>query len=276
MPRESNGLFVVGAGSMAEAFLRGVTATSTVTPGDIYVMNRSNEERRTRLCAEYGVEAGQDASRVKTARVVIIACKPADVHAAMEPLLPYLHRHQVLVSFAAGMPMAYLREITDGAVPVIRTMPNLPVAVSAGATAVSIADDVPQAEAEYVLHLLRQLGAVVSLPESLMDAATAFSGSGPGFVCYFLEAMEAAAQKLGFDALTARELLLDTVIGTARVLQEWGLSPEELRRRVTSPGGTTHAGVTSMAEDEMPAVVERGLCAAAARSKEMGSVYAVR
>jgi len=270
----SDKLFVLGAGSMAEAFLRGVIIKKAVDPTNVYVLNRSNSERLQRLRAEYGIQISQNISDARDARVIVLAVKPMDAKSALEPLIPYLHG-QVLISFAAGIPIEWLESETRNRAAVVRTMPNLPVAVLNGATALAASKVVSASELAYVRFLLEQVGTVVDLDESLMDAATAFSGSGPGFVCYFLEAMERAAVQLGFDELTARELLLQTVVGTAKTLQDWGLSPHELRRRVTSPNGTTHAGVQIFEQGRMNDIVCEGLKKAANRSTEMGKAYSL-
>lgn len=265
-------IFVVGAGSMAEAFIRGVTETGAADPRHILVINRGRADRLQRLQDTYGVAAASwvDAER---ARLIVLAVKPADIGTAVTALKPHLQA-QTLLSFLAGVSIDTIRHYSEGRVPVIRTMPNIPVAVKAGAIAMSCADDVRESDRLDVLHLLGQIGDVVEVPESLMDAATAFSGSGPGLLCYVLEALEQAACNLGFTAETARRLLLQTVVGTARTLDEWGLSPNELRLRVTSPGGTTHAGVEVMKARDLAGAVDEALRAAAARSAEMGKAYA--
>ncbi|MCL6454308.1 MAG: pyrroline-5-carboxylate reductase [Alicyclobacillus sp.] len=267
----AHSLFLLGAGSMAEAFIRGLVSREAVPASDILVMNRSNRDRLSQLQAEYGVRPGRPEDAAQ-ARVVVLAAKPADAQAAITQVLPYLDG-QVLLSFAAGVPIRWLEDATDGRAKVVRTMPNLPMAVLAGATAMSASPVVTADDLAYVRFLLEQTGIVVELEEHLMDAATAFSGSGPGFVSYFLEAMEDAAVRLGIDASTARKLLLQTVVGTARVLEEWGLSPHELRRRVTSPNGTTHAGMQVFTAHQLAATVDDALQAAARRATEMGQMY---
>lgn len=270
---EWNGsIFVIGAGSMAEAFIRGVTENKAVAADRIQVVNRSRAARKQLLTDLYGVQPVDDYQGARTAQLVVVAVKPADVAGALEQLAPYLHGQPVL-SFAAGVTMDFMSNAILHKSPVIRTMPNIPVAVLSGATAVTFSDEVMEKDRELVRFLLEQVGKVVEMPESLMDAATAFSGSGPGFVAYFLEAMENAAVSLGFEPEMARALLLQTVIGTAKTLGEWGLSPRELRERVTSPGGTTHAGVTEMQAGNLEGVVQTALQAAKNRSEEMGKQY---
>lgn len=264
-------IFVIGAGAMAEAFVKGLTSRKAIHAQRLMVVNRSQSDRLTNLCQSYGVQAASW-EQVENARLVVVAVKPANVGEVLERIRPMLHGQPVL-SFAAGVSIEWMSSVIGGASPVIRTMPNIPVAVLEGATAVSFGPGTSWTDKELVRYLLGQLGEVVEISESLMHSATAFSGSGPGFVCYFLEAMEDAAVRLGFEPETARELLLQTVVGTARTLREWGLSPHELRRRVTSPGGTTHAGVTVMEESHLRGIVDKALGAAADRSAEMGDSY---
>ena len=266
-------IFVIGAGAMAEAFIRGMTERKVLNPEKIHVVNRSRAERTELLSALYGVTIETSFEPAAETDLVVVAVKPADVATALAAVQPFLHGQPVL-SVAAGVTLNYLSEQISGCSPVVRTMPNIPVAVLAGSTAVSFSDGLSEEQRQGIVFLLGQLGEVVEIPEEMMDAATALSGSGPGFVSYFLEAMENAAVSLGFSPEMARKLLLQTVVGTAKTLGEWGLSPAELRQRVTSPGGTTHAGVSVMNEKDLGSTVLEALRAAAARSAEMGQQYA--
>lgn len=257
---------------MAEALIRGITEERAVTPGHVRVINRSGGNRLEELRDMYGISPAGSMAEAADADLVVLSVKPTDMATALDQVRPYLHG-QLLMSVAAGVPRAWMLEQVGGRAQVIRAMPNLPVAVLAGATAVTFGPDIADTERLHVLYLLEQLGEVVELPEEQMDAATAFSGSGPGFVCYFLEAMENAAVELGIPAEMARALLLQTVVGTAKTLEHWKLTPAELRRRVTSPGGTTHAGVAAMQTGDLNGVVAQAIRAAAQRSEEMGKQY---
>ncbi len=265
-------LFVLGAGAMAEAFIRGLVRRQAIESSQIRVKNRSRRDVLDQLQNEYGITPAESLAEVADAAVVVLAVKPADTVLALEQLRPYLNG-QLLLSFAAGIPIALLDQASGGKAAVVRTMPNLPVAVESGVTAVAFHAKVSSHQRLLARFLLEQVGAVVEMDEAMMDATTAFSGSGPGFVCYFLEAMEEAAEQLGFDEATARALLLHTVAGTARVLLDWKLSPEVLRRRVTSVGGTTHAGVQVFEQSGLKQAVSEALSAAASRSAEMGRIY---
>lgn len=272
MERFRDNIFVIGAGSMAEAFIRGVTERGVVAGEQIRVINRTRGERLEHLQSTYGVIPAESFEEISLCRFVLMSAKPFDSASALQAARPYLSG-QPVISFAAGVTLDWLSEEVHLKSPVIRTMPNIPVAVLAGTTAVSFGEDVLQPDRDAVLFLLKQVGDVVEVPETMMDAVTAVSGSGPGFVCYFLEAMEDAAVRLGFTPELARRLILHTVAGTAKTLSEWGLSPSEMRTRVTSPNGTTQAGITAMAEGELPKAVSDALFAAAARSADLGQNF---
>lgn len=265
-------IFVLGAGSMAESFIRGVVHDPSIDAHEIFVINRHRPERLVELSHDYGITPASGMADAKAADMIVLSVKPYDVRESLLQLAPFLNG-QTLISFAAGIHIAFMEELTEGRAKVIRTMPNVPVAVLEGAIALAANAHVEESRIADAKRLLSKLGTVVELDETLMDAATAFSGSGPGFVSYFLESMENAAVELGFSTEMARALLIQTVVGTAKVLEEWGLSPEELRRRVTSPNGTTHAGLSVLSEHRLPQLIRDALTRAAERSREMGNQY---
>jgi len=261
-------IFVIGAGSMAEALIRGVVEGGVVPPQQIVVQNRSRRDRILHLCETYGVRAAAGWSDVAHARWLVVATKPADAASALQSARPFV-TDQVILSFAAGITLAQLSDWAGGLCSVVRTMPNIPVSVGAGMTAVCFADGVQPADRDSVGRLLEQLGSVAKIDESLMDAATALSGSGPGLICFFLEGFEQAAVQLGFTPDLARTFLLQTLKGTAQTLDEWGLTPAELREKVTSPGGTTFAGLEVLHQGGVAEVLTNALAAAARRSVEL-------
>lgn len=265
-------IFLLGAGSMAESFIKGVSHHPEVDSQEIVVINRHHPERLKSLAKTYGVTPAVSMADAAAAEVIILSVKPYTAREALLNLSPYLNG-QTLISFVAGIPIAFMEKITEQRAQIIRTMPNVPVAVLEGAIAIAYGHHVEESRVQYAKQLLSQLGIVVELEEQMMDAATAFSGSGPGFVSYFLEAMEQAAVQLGFSAEMARELLIQTVVGTAKVLEEWRLSPAELRQRVTSPNGTTHAGLTVLEDRKTRDAIAAALVQAASRSREMGDEY---
>lgn len=268
---EKEQIFIIGAGSMAEAFIRGVTRGHAVPANQIWVKNRRSEESIQRLVEIYGIHRASSFASAQDCDMVVLAVKPNDVPIALNQMAPFLNGQPIL-SFAAGVSITQLETYAKYRSPAVRTMPNLPVSVSAGSTAVSFSDQVNTEKQEWILSLLRHLGHVAEIPEHMMDAVTAFSGSGPGFICYFLEAMEEAAATLGFQPQKAREMLLQTLVGTVRTLQEWGLSPKDLRNRVTSPGGTTFAGTQVLDEAKVKDAIVEAIEAARQRSVALGSL----
>lgn len=262
-------MFIVGAGSMAEAFIRGVTKAGVARPRDIHVINRNNTERLTHVVSEYQVQPAASWGEAAEADVLVLAVKPADAADALRSLAPYVDC-QLLISFAAGVTLPVLGQAvqTDR---VIRAMPNLPVSVQRGVTAVTFGAGIGNDEQQMVVHLLDALGDVVVIPETMMDAATAVSGSGPGFLCYFLEAVQQAAVELGLPPDVARRMILGTMAGTSMMLTQWNVSPEELRHRVTSPNGTTEAGIERMNSGDVRSEISRAIIAAANRAAEIGA-----
>lgn len=266
-------IFMLGAGAMTESFIKGVCQHPEIAPSDIHVMNRNNRARLQLLHELYGVSPAESMRVAGESEVIILSVKPYDVRDALSAVAPYLHG-QTVISFAAGISISFMERLTHGNARIIRTMPNLPVAVLEGAIALAASERVEPDALSHARLLLAQLGTVVELPESMMDAATAFSGSGPGFVSYFLEAMEEAAVEMGFPAPLARSLLIQTMVGTAQILEDWRLSPSELRTRVTSPHGTTHAGLMELEKAGVKNAIVTALFAAERRSCEMGQEYA--
>jgi pyrroline-5-carboxylate reductase len=264
--------FVLGAGAMAEAFIRGVTKAGVIDPRDIAIINRGNADRLRRLVDRYGVRAASGYADAAHADQVMVAVKPTDVREAMSQLAPHLNV-PLLVSFVAGVSIECLQQYAGDRARIVRTMPNLAVAVGEGVTAVAYGPGVTEEERAYVVRMLQSLGQTVELPEHLLDAATALSGSGPGFLCYVLEAMVDAAKELGIPANLAEEMVVQTMAGTARTLMARHLPPAELRRLVTSPNGTTHAGISAMQQLGLPLAVKGGILRAAARSREMGEQF---
>jgi len=176
---------MLGAGAMAEAFIKGITEKRVVEPRCIRVLNRRQADRLAALADLYGVTPATSIADAAGADVIVLSVKPYDVAEALQALSPYLHG-QTLISFAAGIPLAFLEKVTEGRAQVIRTMPNVPVAVLQGAIAMAYGPSVTADKVEHAKHLLTQIGIVVELDASLMYAATAVSGSGQGLVRNFM------------------------------------------------------------------------------------------
>ncbi|MGD9780804.1 MAG: pyrroline-5-carboxylate reductase [Kiritimatiellia bacterium] len=257
----------LGGGNMAEAIIAGLLGGGVSMEQNV-VASDPSEARRATLSDKYGMATTADnAEAVRGADVVVLAVKPQQAAEALASAKGALSEKQVLVSICAGLPTAAL----EAQVParVARAMPNLPALVRRGVTAIcggarATAEDMALTE-----KLFAAVGAVVRLPESKMNETTALSGSGPGYVFAFMEALEAAGIAMGIEAATARKMAVETVRGAAELAAETGEGPAELRRRVSSKGGTTLAGLAAMEENGFSAAVAAGMEAARNRAAEL-------
>src|SRR5690606_18588479 len=227
---------------------------------------------REALVADFGVQAFPDAaSAVEGAGLWLLAVKPQVMRGVCEPLAPVAARSRPLVvSIAAGIPVDRLREWLGDGTAVVRCMPNTPALLGAGVTGLYAGPGVDAARRADAEAVLAAAGATVWIDEEpLMDAVTAVSGSGPAYVFLLAEAMQAAAGAEGLDPDQARTLVVHTLLGAARMLAETGEPASELRRRVTSPGGTTQAAIERFQADGFEALVARAIHAARVRGAEL-------
>lgn len=240
---------VIGAGNMGSAFIRGWLKADPTMVSRIIVSD-ALASAAERLSRETGVSlAGTNAELVEQADLVLLAVKPADVEDALSEAIPRFSDAKVLVSCVAGRTIASLEVLFSAAVPVFRLMPNVAVEVCAGTISFASGSHADPDTEEEVKQIFGLLGHVISLPEKLFAAATAIGGSGPGFLALLADAFVDAGIMAGLSAAVARELTYSMMSGTAKLLLEAGLSPSELRHKVTSPAGTTAAGLAQLERD---------------------------
>lgn len=201
------------------------------------------------------------------ATTTILAVKPGTIASVAPTLAPGSR----VISIAAGVPTARLRELLPHARAIVRVMPNLPLAVRHGVTLVATSPHSDSVLVEEAVALFGRLGAAYRLDESLLDAGTALSGSGPAFVLLIVEALQEGAIALGIPAGLALELALNTIAGTVALAQARGTEPRSLRLSVTSPGGTTAAGVRALEDAKVRGAIAEALARTAARARELGS-----
>lgn len=257
----------LGGGNMAEAIIGGLLAGGISMEKHLVAADLS-EERRVLLEGKYGIETTADnAAAVRGADVVVLAVKPQQVAEVLAALKETFTGKQLLVSICAGLPTSAL----EAQVParVARVMPNLPALVRRGVSAVCGGARSTAADVDLVAELFAAVGAVVRLPEKQMNEVTALSGSGPGYVFAFIEAMEDAAVLMGIEPATARKMAIETVRGAAELAAQTNEDPAELRRRVSSKGGTTLAGLAAMAAGGFSDSVAAGMKAARDRAAEL-------
>lgn len=260
-------LAFIGAGNMAGAIVEGILRSGAAAAGDI-VMADVSEARRAEVAAKYGVgTAADNAEAVQGAETVVLAVKPQQLDVAVGEASGAFDGTQLVVSICAGVTTRRLEAMVPGRV--VRVMPNLPALAGAGVAAVCGGARATAADVDAVCGLLAGTGTVVRAEESQMDAVTGLSGSGPGYVFAFIEALEAAGIAQGFAPDTARMMAVGTVLGAAKLAAGSDVPPAEWRRRVSSPGGTTLAGLAAMEKGGFAAAVDAAVRAATARSAEL-------
>lgn len=268
---------MLGAGSMGRAILSGLTAPGVTVSGGIRVTNRS-ASRAAELAGvpgitAYATESIPDANRlaVDGASLVIVAVKPAMVPDLLREIAPALTPGAIVVSVAAGVTAATFESLLPSAVAVVRSMPNTPAVVRKAVTGISPGTRTQPDDLALVRALFETVGDVVEVPESQLDALSTISGSGPAYVFCLVEALTAAALEKGFTPAQARTLVHGTFLGAADLLVASGEDPAELRRRVTSPNGTTERAIEVLAAADLPALFIRASDAALARARELAS-----
>jgi len=259
---------ILGGGKMGEALLSGLLRSGR-SPDEIMVTAR-REERAAELAERYGVQTALDNQEaVAWTKVLVLAVKPQDMEALLEQIAGAVTEEHVIVSVAAGIRCALIERMTPGDVPVVRVMSNVPVHVDEAMSAISPgahADDKDLAIAE---ELLGSVGKVIRLPEKHQDAVTATSGSGPAYFALLAEAMIDACILLGLSRDVATELIVQTMIGSAKMLRDMNSHPVELREMVTSPGGTTIAAIRELENAGVRAAFLNAIEAARQRSVEL-------
>jgi pyrroline-5-carboxylate reductase len=258
----------IGAGNMAASLIGGMRAQGV--EADLIRASDPGAETRERVALEHGIKVVADnAEAIEGADVVLLAVKPQMMKAVCEALKPALKPHQLIVSIAAGITCASMRAWL-GEQPLVRCMPNTPALLRQGVSGLYATAEVTQAQREQAETLLSAVGIALWVEqEAHIDAVTAVSGSGPAYFFLLIEAMTAAGVKLGLPAEVASKLTLQTALGAALVATGSDVDAAELRRRVTSPAGTTEAAIKSFQADGFEAIVEKALGAAAHRSAEL-------
>ena len=257
----------LGGGNMAEAIIGGLLAGG-ISMEKHLVASDVSAERRALLEEKYGIGTTADnAAAVREADVVVLAVKPQQAAAALAALKDAVTGKHLLVSICAGLPTSSLEALVPARV--ARVMPNLPALVRRGVSAICGGARASAQDLDLVEELFSAVGAVVRLPEQQMNEVTALSGSGPGYVFAFIEAMEDAAVQMGIDPATARKMAIETVRGAAELAAQTDEDPAELRRRVSSKGGTTLAGLAAMAAGGFSDSVAAGMKAARDRAAEL-------
>jgi pyrroline-5-carboxylate reductase len=258
----------LGAGRMASAMVDGLLAKGGARPGDLACTSGPDDTAR-QLAARTGIAAQEDlVALLAGADAVVLACKPQQL-ASLDPRLVELTAGKLVLSILAGKRLERLVQAFPKARNVVRAMPNTPGQIGAGVTAWSAKTPLGEADKKLVSQILGALGKTVELREEQLDAVTGLSGSGPAYVFEFAAALRDAGVAVGLDRATAKMLAIETLLGSAKLLEQSTVEAEELRNQVTSPNGTTYAGLQKMAAADFRGLIRDTVGTATARSVEL-------
>ena len=258
---------IIGAGVMGETLLSGLIRAGRSV--DSLVVGEKRPERATELNERYGVTVLSNVEATRTAETVALVVKPQDMSDLLAEISGELRPGQLLVSLAAGITTAFIESRIPDGVAVVRVMPNTPALVDEGMAAISRGSHCDEAHLEEAASLMASTGRVIQVPERQQDAVTAISGSGPAYLFFVVEAMIEAGVHLGLPRTTSTELVVQTVVGSAKLLRETGEHPTVLREQVTSPGGTTAAAVRELEDHKVRAAFLTAMEAARDRSRSL-------
>ncbi|MBI2218618.1 MAG: pyrroline-5-carboxylate reductase [Candidatus Rokubacteria bacterium] len=260
----------VGAGNMGEALIRGLVE-ARVVPAASVLAHDVRADRLRELEGRFGIRIAKDnETLVREADVVVLAVKPQIMDAVLAGIAGEVTRDKLLISIAAGVSTARIRTALGTPARLIRVMPNTPALVLEGVTAMARGEGLEPGDLDLAAEVFRAVGRVVTLDEDLMDAVTGLSGSGPAYVAIVVEALADGGVRMGLDRQTAMTLATQTVAGAARLLQQTGMHPGALKDMVSSPGGTTIAGVAALEAGGLRATLISAVERATVRSRELG------
>jgi pyrroline-5-carboxylate reductase len=262
----------LGTGNMAEALIKGLIGSGVVEASQVY-----GSDPRPERCAEmrerYGIHATtHNEDVVRHAEIVVLSVKPQILPKVLDEVAPHLKPHALIISIAAGTPIAAIERRLSGPVRVVRTMPNTPALVGAGATAIAAGTHAQDDDVEATRRIFDAVGKTVVIDESQLDAVTGLSGSGPAYVFLIIEALSDAGVKMGLSRYNSLMLAAQTVLGSAKLLIETNEHPGRLKDMVTSPGGTAIAGLHTLEAGGLRTTLINAVEAATNRSRELGAL----
>jgi len=262
----------IGAGNMGEALLKGLLKTKAARPDQILVSAR-RPERVQELVKAYGVRGGSNGDVARESEVLVLCVKPQILDQVLRGISPDVSGDKLILSIAAGVPIAAIERRLHSAMRIVRAMPNTPATVGAGATALALGAHATEADLATATTIFDSVGLTVVLDESQLDAVTGLSGSGPAYLFLIIEALADAGVKVGLSRRAAMQLAAQTVLGSAKLLIESGQHPGMLKDSVTSPGGTAIAGLHTLEAGGLRNVLMNAVEAATRRSRELGEEF---
>ncbi|MCM3598260.1 pyrroline-5-carboxylate reductase [Metabacillus idriensis] len=274
MLREKSVAFL-GAGSMAESMISGIVQVGSIPAENVYVTNRSNQLRLKEMNHVYGVNAvQQDALPYEEIDLFILAMKPQGAADALRALKDKVRADQVVISVLAGISTEFMEDHLNLNQQVVRVMPNTSSMIQESATALSPGRHTAMDNVLAVKELLSCMGKVFLIEEEQMDIFTGIAGSGPAYFYYLMEHMEQAGVEKGMDEEMVREIVAQTILGAAKMIMANDEAPESLRKKVTSPNGTTASGLEALRKNNGGKAISQAIHHAAKRSKELNEEMA--
>jgi pyrroline-5-carboxylate reductase len=260
----------LGTGNMAEALVKGLLRAGTATAEEV-VCTEPRAERREEITQRYGVRCiARNADAAEEADVVVLSVKPQTMEHLLDEIAPAIDHRKLVISIAAGVPISAIARKLGAGVRIVRTMPNTPALVGAGATALARGAHATEEDLQQAKALFEAVGTAVIVDEHQLDAVTGLSGSGPAYVFLAIEALADGGVKVGLARPIAMALAAQTVMGAAKLVLESGEHPGRLKDQVTSPGGTAIAGVHALEQGGLRAALMAAVEAATNRSHALG------
>lgn len=262
----------LGAGNMANALIRGLLRSGEKASNITATVKR--EERKAELEKTHGISVGFDSvAAAHDADVVVLAVKPQAMDKLLTQIAPVIDARKLVISVAAGVPIAAIERRFGAGARIVRSMPNTPALVGLGATAVSGGEHATAQDLELAKKLFDAVGTTHVLDEALLDAVTGLSGSGPAYIFLIIEALSDAGVKVGLSRHVALKLAAQTVYGSAKLLLETGEHPGTLKDQVTSPGGTAIAGLHTLEAGGLRTTLMNAVESATARARQLGDSF---
>ena len=258
---------LIGAGIMGEALISALT-TYGLNP-KLITISEKRSERIEELTKKYSINSDILANNVSTAQVLLLVVKPQDLGEVLAEVKGQISSQTLIVTFAAGKSISFVEDAIGKANPIIRVMPNSPILLGEGMSAISTSHNVTAEQRDFVTGFLSAAGKTIEVDESLQDAVTATSGSGPAYFFAFVESMILGAVELGLNQKDATTLTVQTIVGAAKMLEESGKTAAVLRENVTSPNGTTAAALASFTNGGLEQLVKKAMKAARDRAQEL-------
>jgi pyrroline-5-carboxylate reductase len=260
----------LGAGNMGEALIRGMLQSGLVPAASITASD-AQHNRLAHITGQYGIRGVEsNVDLVRGSDVIVLAVKPQIMASVLGEVASEVDAHKLLISIAAGVATATIRAQLGGPVRLIRVMPNTPALVLEGVTAIARAEGLAGGDLETAQELFGAVGKAVLIDEESLDAVTGLSGSGPAYVAIVIESLADGGVRMGLDRATAMTLAAQTVLGSAKLILETGMHPGQLKDMVSSPGGTTIAGIAALEEGGLRRTFISAVERATLRSRELG------